>query len=101
MNTLLNDLTFCITDEFNDIEFTDDQYVLLNLPSELTYVLLCSDWWKQKYRELNFTNTTNKQAIEKILTFYKHKTFRRLIGDHIFFEGFDTVNDLTFISLGS
>lgn len=97
----LNNFTFCVTDDFSDIEFTEEQLVLLNEPSELTFVLLCSDWWKQKYRELDFINTTNRQAIHKILTFYKHKTIRRLVGDHIFFEGFDTVNDMTIISLGS
>ena len=58
-----------------------------NAPSGLGQILLCSNWWDGKYRKVDFTGTTNKEAVEKVLKFYKHKTYRRLVGDHIFFEG--------------
>ena len=64
---------------------------MLKKPSGLTKVLLCSHWWKKQYREVDFTGTTNEEAIKKILTFYKHKTHRRCVGDHTFFEGFTEV----------
>jgi hypothetical protein len=85
--------------------------VITDVPAELivnifpdtvaTEVLLLSDWLKQKYRLIDFTGTTNEQAIKKILTFYKHKTIRRGVGDHIFFEGFDMIDGKARISLGS
>jgi hypothetical protein len=40
-----------------------------------------------RWRILNFSGTTVRQAIQKILRFYTHKTYRREIGDHTFFEG--------------
>lgn len=96
------DLVFLVTESFEDIEFNDEQRNQLSHPSELTKVLLCSNWWKQKYKFIDFTGTSNKEAIEKILKFYKHKTFRRLIGDHIFFEGFLKDSDgYEIIQLGS
>jgi hypothetical protein len=74
----------------------------LTKPSNLTKVLLISDYWKDKHRLLDFTGTTVKEAIDKIITFYKHKTYRRLVGDHTFFEGFyKDSDDNMIISLGS
>ena len=98
-----SDFIFLIIDRFENIEFNEEQRLQLSLPSELTDVLLCSNWWEQKYRIINFRGTSNKEAIEKILVFYRHKTFRRLIGDHIFFEGFrkDSDSNLDVIELGS
>jgi len=75
---------------------------VLEKPSGLTKVLLLSNWEKQHYREVDFTGTTNEEAIKKILAFYKHKTYRRLVGDHTFFEGFtEVVNGAMRINLGS
>jgi len=100
--TTINNFEFCITDKFKDIEFDEDQKALLDNPSGLTQVLLCSNWWDKKYRRLDFTGTTNEEAIKKILTFYKHKTYRRLVGNHIFFEGFGSRGEgENVISLGS
>jgi hypothetical protein len=104
-----NIFKFCVLDKFEDIEFNDEQRVLLNQPSHLTDVLLINNYWggnamdmkKRKYRLLNFTGTTNEEAIKKILTFYKHKTYRRLLSHHIFFEGFDFVDGKATIWLGS
>ncbi len=97
-----SDLVFLITNSYEDIDFNDEQRCQLSRPSELTNVLLCSNWWKQKYRLVDFTGTSNKEAIEKILKFYKHKTIRKLIGDHIFFEGFHKdSNGYEIIHLGS
>jgi len=92
---------FCITNKFADIlaEMEEDQKALLGKPSGLTQVLLCSNWWDKKYRQVDFTGTTNEEAIKKILTFYKHKTYRRGVGDRIFFEGFYGEDNK--ISLGS
>jgi hypothetical protein len=90
---------------FNDDSYDEEQkneiMNALSEPSGLTEVLLLSDWLKQKYCLVNFTGTTNEQAIKKILTFYKHKTIRRGVGDHIFFEGFDMIDGKARISLGS
>jgi hypothetical protein len=97
----INNFEFNITNEFADIltEMEEDQKALLDKPSGLTQVLLCSNYWDKKYRQVDFTGTTNEEAIKKILTFYKHKTYRRLVGDHTFFEGID--GDENKISLGS
>ncbi len=101
-NHSLNDLIFIVLGSYNDIEFTDEQRYILNQPSNLENVLLCSNWDKQTYRTLDFRRTTNEEAIKKILIFYKHKTFRRLIGNHIFFEGFIPFsNDTVIVYLGS
>lgn len=98
----INHFEFAITDQFGNIEMTDEQKAMLNQPSGLTRVLLISNWWEHKTRLLDFTGTTNEEAIKKILTFYKHKTYRRLVGDHIFFEGFTpTIDDCVVITLGS
>jgi hypothetical protein len=103
MTNIMDEFDFVVVENFKDMEFTDEQLALLRHPSGLTNVLLCSNYWKQKYRLLDFTGTTVEDAIKKILTFYRHKTFRRLIGDHIFFEGFtiDDDNGLAIINLGS
>ena len=93
MTTPLNFFTFNVCDTFNEIEFSYEQKELLSMPSELNRVLLCSNWWKKHYRLLDFSGTTNEEAIKKMLTFYKHKTFRRLVGDHLFFEGFRLTPD--------
>ena len=97
----INNFEFNITNEFADIlaEMEEDQKALLDKPSGLTQVLLCSNYWDKKYRQVDFTGTTNEEAIKKILTFYKHKTHRRLVGDHTFFEGIDGEDNK--ISLGS
>jgi hypothetical protein len=107
----INNIGFNVTDTFKDIleMIKDDQKKLLKEPSGLTEVLLISNYWggnamdlnKQKHRLLDFTGTTNEQAIKKILSFYSHKTHRRLIGDHTFFEGFYEKNGKAFIMLGS
>lgn len=87
----LNIYTFHINDSIEEIikEMTDEQLLQLNKPSGLTSVCLLSDWWNQKTRIVEFSNTTNYEAIVKILTFYKHKTYNRMVGDHKFFEGLD------------
>jgi hypothetical protein len=86
----INNYEFVITNEFKDIEtkMSREQTSRLNQPSGLGEVLLRTDYFGGKCRRLDFTGTTNEEAIKKILTFYKHKTFRRMVGDHIFFEGF-------------
>lgn len=97
----INNFEFNITNTFEEVLETmeAEQKALLGKPSGLTQVLLCSNWWDKKYRQVDFTGTTNEEAIKKILVFYKHKTHRRLVGDHQFFEGFDGAENK--ISLGS
>lgn len=95
MNTLPNfDVTFrsveAICEFWKEMDYSIPN---LNEPSNLTGVLLCSNWREQKYRLVDFTGTTIGQAIEKILVFYKHKTYRRMIGDHTFFEGFEMTEE--------
>ena len=73
-------------------------------PSGLGKVLIMSCWNgdSSKYRLLDFTGTTNYEAIEKVLRFYKHKTYRRCIGDHIFFQGFyDNGAEFPYAFMGS
>jgi hypothetical protein len=76
-----------VVEEIKEI-YGDDISCFLSDPSGLGDVLLTSDWWNDKERLVSFKGTTVEQAIEKILTFYRHKTYRRGVGDHIFFEGF-------------
>ena len=97
----INNFEFNITNTFEEVlEMMEaEQKALLDKPSGLTQVLLCSNWWDKKYRQVDFTGTTNEEAIKKILVFYKHKTYRRLVGDHTFFEGFDGAENK--IHLGS
>lgn len=92
-NFELNLYEFNITDDFETIlkeEFTtEEQKNILKKPSGLTEVLLLTSYKKgNRYRRLDFTGTTNEEAIKKILKFYKHKLYRRQVGDHIYFEGF-------------
>lgn len=99
----INSFEFNITNEFEVVlgMMEEEQIGILGNPSGLGQVLLCSDYWGNKYRLLDFTGTTNEEAIRKILRFYKHKTYRRLVGDHTFFEGFYTDGEFQKISLGS
>jgi hypothetical protein len=94
--SVLDDVFGCIdwwlADEENLGRYKE--YLLkLNEPSGLGYVLLPKRHFLVpkvdiRYRIVDFSGTSVKQAIDKILKFYKHKTFRREIGDHTFFEGF-------------
>jgi len=100
----INIYEFVTINEFKDIEaeMSDGQKLRLKKPSGLGEVLLRTDYFGGKCRRLDFTGTTNEEAIKKILTFYKHKTFRRMVGDHIFFEGFTRkANGDVVICLGS
>jgi hypothetical protein len=63
-------------------------------PAGLGKVLLISNW-PDKYRCLDFTGLTNLEVVHRIQTFYKHKTIRRMIGDHTEFEGFEPHTDET------
>ena len=47
-----------------------------------------------RFKLLDFSGTTVRQAIKKILKFYTHKTIRREIGDHTFFEGIEEYPDI-------
>lgn len=84
----INNFDFDVTTDFNTSGLTEDEKALLSQPSGLTRALLISNYKANKYRELDFTGTTCEQAIKKILTFYKHKTYRRLLGNNIICEGF-------------
>jgi hypothetical protein len=103
----LNDIEFNITSDYDTIVkeecITNEHKEMLNKSSGLTDVLLMTSY--NRFRRVDFTGTTNEQAIKKILTFYKHKTYRRLVGDHIYFEGFHTIEmnleSLVAIRLGS
>ena len=64
------------------------KFQYLGEPAELTKIFLISDYWKDKVRELNVQGKTVIEVIQTILTFYSHATYRRLIGDHLYFEGF-------------
>jgi hypothetical protein len=77
---------FNVTDNFNDINFSNEQKNILTEQSNLEYVLLCTNWEKQKYNLLDFRGTTNEDVIKNILTFYGHKTFRKHIDKYTVFD---------------
>jgi len=94
----INTLSFTITDTWDEVEKWWDENPdyeplrkRLDEPSGLSLILIPTRIYMVpldiRYRVLDFTGTTVKQAFQKILTFYKHKTYRREVGDHIFFEG--------------
>jgi hypothetical protein len=89
-------MRFPVVADFEQILFTPEQRLELSQPSDLTNAHLCSNWNKQSYRTVDFTNTSVEEAIRKILTFYKHKTYRRLIGQRIFFNGIE--DDIVLLS---
>ena len=60
---------------------------VLDEPCNMDYIILCSNWEKQTYRRLDVRGLTNADVCKKVYAFYKHKTYRRLMGDHIFLEG--------------
>ncbi len=95
----LNRFQFLVTEPFNPAHCTDDQKALLGAPSELTEVFLCYNWRQQKWRPLNFEGTTVQQAIQKIITFYGHRTHRRLIGNLTQFAGVEDADGYMYISL--
>lgn len=86
-NTFLNSITFPVVAEFELLEFAPHHHEQLVQPSGLSKVLLCSNWKDQKYREVDFTGTSNAEAILKILMFYGHKLYRRMIGPRQQFRG--------------
>ena len=94
-------LTFTLLQKFNDIELNQTQRVMLNQPSGLTDVALIRHYWNDGVEILDFRGTTNKEAIEKILGFYKKKSDRKYLGCHLFFEGFHMHDNTAFIQLGS
>jgi hypothetical protein len=82
--SLYEDIAVHIDQDKTPLEEIEDK---LNEPCNMEYILLCSNRWKQIYRVLNVKDLTNRQVCKKIYTFYKHKTYRRLMGDHIWLEG--------------
>ncbi len=60
---------------------------VLNDDCNMDYILLCSNWNKQTYKRLDVRGLSNRDVCNKVYSFYKHKTYRRLMGDHIFLEG--------------
>jgi hypothetical protein len=91
----LHNFIFPVVLPFNELRFSEEETALLDTPSQLREVNLCSNWEKQSYRTLNFEGTTVREAIQKILTFYSHNTHRRLIGDHICFAGLLDIDGIT------
>ena len=99
----LFDSQSCCSDP-NHKDYTDYR-PQLDEPSGLTMVKLVIrhlPFKSRTYKYLDLSDTTVKEAIQKVLKFYENKTIRKNVGDHIFFEGFYVDKDafLT-ISLGS
>lgn len=97
----MNQFSFLVSDTFDEIQFSDNERASLNEPAGLTQVRLLTDWWHQEYEVLDFTGKTKRDAIVRILAFYENERNRNGIGDHIFYEGFETVGDISTICLGS
>jgi hypothetical protein len=92
----MNSFQFNVTSNFEDIYIPDDLKHILNNPSNLHNVIMPYQYHYNnihKSRILDFTGTTIQQAIQKILTFYKHQTFRRMIGERQLFNGFSITYD--------
>jgi hypothetical protein len=81
---------------FEDKEFVRKQMEEeLDKPCGMDFINLMYNYSKFTYRKLSVKGLTNRQVIEKILVFYRHKTIRRCMGNHIFLEGwFVSVKDL-------
>lgn len=88
MEHLINRFNFPVIVPFDDMNWTQEEKALMNEPSGLTYVLLYSNYRDRKTRILNFTGTSIEQAIRGILSFYKHRTFRRLLGENVYCNTF-------------
>ena len=73
--------------QVSDDTSVDEILDKLNEPCNMDYILLCSNWAKQTYRAINVKDFTNREVCERVYAFYEHKTHRRLMGDHIFLEG--------------
>ena len=61
-------------------------------PAELSQVLLCCSYKffaARKWRSLDFTGLTVFEVLQRLVKFYSNKSFRRRLGDHHFFEGFE------------
>lgn len=82
--TLYEDIANHIYFEKRPIQEIED---VLDEPCNMKWVLLCSNIAKQHYRLFNVENLSNREVCEKIYRFYRHKTYRRLIGDHILMNG--------------
>jgi hypothetical protein len=99
---LLGGLTFNVTDSWKQLEEWwdecpeyNDLRKQLDEPSGLENVDIVKRHFTCpldiRFRTLNFSGTTVRQAIQKILKFYTHKTYSREIGDHTFFEGIEVL----------
>jgi hypothetical protein len=62
---------------------------------------LLTNWETKAYVEVDFTGDTYEQVARKIIKFYKAKSHRRHLGDHVFIEGFDEIDGNLVIHLGS
>jgi hypothetical protein len=65
----------------------------LNEPSGLTKIRVPTYYG---YKLVDFTGTTNEQALKKLLNFYSEPLMAESRGDHIYFEGFYLMKDGTY-----
>lgn len=96
---LLNaNIYLCLLDTWDEcVKFwnSDDELRMilnhLDEPSGLRSVNLINKYYEDdiKYKVLDFTDTTVREAIIMVLTFYKPKTIRREIREKQFFAGFE------------
>ena len=93
--------SFVVCAKFEEIKFSQDQLISLNKPSGLKEVRLITHYWDNEYETVDFTGTTQQEAIIQILAFYNNQIIRDNIGDHVFYEGFYSENGIMTISLGS
>jgi hypothetical protein len=82
-SSLPEDIAFIECNRININEILN----ILNKDCNMDYIILCSNWEKQTYRRLDVRGLSNAEVCKKVYVFYKHKTYRRLMGDHIFLEG--------------
>jgi len=88
VDEVINSHLECGLEDFEDKEFVRKQIEQeLDKPCGMDFINLMSNYSKYTYRKLSVKGLTNRQVVEKILVFYKHKTFRRCMGNHTFLEG--------------
>ena len=83
-SSLPEDIAFYIDN--NNININEVLNVL-NKDCKMDYILLCSNYNKQTYKVIDVRGLSNAEVCEKVYAFYKHKTYRRLMGNHIWLEG--------------
>jgi hypothetical protein len=81
-NKLFHGMPVTMKFDFDEANLNKEE---LLMPSKLRKVKLP---YMGRYKVVDFTGTTNEQALKKLLAFYSKPAVADALGDHIYFEGF-------------